>query len=315
VKRGVIDVLRRALDNTLGNWPLILIRLAETVLFIAIAIGAAIIIIIPIIVSAGIQLANLNDSADIENAMQMLLTRWMLLIWVFLGISVMFVIFTAIHAFVDAGAARVYVDAERIAGSAIEGQRSRYRVFSMERWMAGGKDGWWTLFWLYNIAWGALALVLLIPLVPTIIVMLVFRETPAVAIGTGCLGLVATFFLLVVGAIITGMWTNRSIAEWAVRRAGARDALDRGWAAIRSDFARHILIALAVIVVAIAGSSFFASFSFMAGMAEAMGDSGIVALMTLPVRLVASFLSSAFSAVVTSWYLAAFACLATERAE
>ena len=313
MKRGVFDVLRRALDNTLANWPLILIRLAESVLFIAIAIGAAIVIIVPIIVSAGIQFANLDDSADIENAMQILMTRWMLLLWIFIGISVIFVLFTAIHAFVDAGAARVYVDAERIAGPAVEGVRSRYNVFSMERWFSGGKDGWWTLFWLYNIAWGVLALVLLIPLVPTIIVMLLFRETPAVSIGAGCLGLVVTFFLLIAGAILTGMWTNRSIAEWAVHRAGARDALDRGWAAIRSDFGRHILIALAVIVVAIAGSSFFASFSFMAGMAEAIGDSGIVAFMTLPVRLVASLLSSAFSAVVTSWYLAAFACLATER--
>lgn len=314
MRRGVIDTLRRGLDNTVANWPLILVRLAETVLFIALAIGAVAVIVIPILISAGIDLMNIDHPDEIEGVMLALMNRWMMLVWIFVGVSVLLLLFVAIHAFVEAGAARVYVDAEKIAGPAVDGERARYRVFSLERWFAGGRDGWWPVFWIYNVAWGLLGLILLIPLIPTVLLMFAFRESsPPVAALSGCFGILAMLMLLIVGGIATGIWTNRAIAEWAVRRSGAREALAASWQAIRSDFARHLLIALALIVVAFAGSTFFASFSFFAGFAEAMGSSEIFVLMTLPVRFLASLVSSAFSALITGWYVAAYAALAVEQ--
>ena len=313
MKRGVFDILRRALDNTIANWQLILIRLGETILFIALAIGAALVIIVPVLVSVGIEVANLEDAADFENAMLALASRWMLAIWIILGVSILFLVFVAIHSFVQAGSARVYVDGDKIAGPALDGERARYGVFSMERWFAGGRDGWWTVFWIYNLAWGVFGAILLVPLVPTALLMVLFRETVPIALASGCLGLLVTLMIMLVGGILTGMWTNRAIADWAVRRGGVRQELAAGWAAIRGDFGRHVLIALAVIVVALAGSAFFATFSFFAGFAEGMGEgSGLVMLATLPIRLVASLLSSAFSAVVSAWYLAAYCTVATE---
>ena len=314
MRRGVIDTLRRGLDNTVANWPLVLVRLAETVLFIALAIGAVLVIVLPILVSAGIDLATMDERDEIEGAMLALMNRWMMLVWIFLGVSVLLLLFVAVHAFVEAGAARIYVDGEKIAGAALEGDRNRYRVFSLERWLAGGRDGWWPVFWIYNVAWGLLGLFLLIPLIPTVLLMLVFHESaPAVAALSGCFGVIAMLMLLLVGGIATGIWTNRAIVEWATRRTGAREALAASWRAIRSDFARHLLVALALIVVAFAGSTFFASFSFFAGFAEAMGNSEIFLLVTLPIRLLASVVSSAFSAFITGWYVAAYAALAVER--
>lgn len=314
MKRGVIDTLRRGLDNTVANWPLVLVRLAETILFIALAIGAVLVIVLPILVSAGIDLATMDDRDEIEGAMLALMNRWMMLIWIFLGVSVLLLLFVAVHAFVEAGAARIYVDGEKIAGAATEGDRNRYRVFSVERWLAGGRDGWWPVFWIYNVAWGLLGLVLLIPLIPTVVLMVAFHESAPVVAGlSGCFGMLAMLMLLLVGAIATGVWTNRAIVEWATRRTGAREALAASWGAIKSDFARHILVALALIIVAFAGSTFFASFSFFAGFAEAMGNSEIFLLVTLPIRLLASVVSSAFSAFITGWYVAAYAALAVER--
>jgi hypothetical protein len=313
LKRGVFDVLRRAVDNTIANWPLILIRFGEMLVLGVVAIAAVIIALAPLFVSLGIQLSKLNAPDEIENAALALMSQWMLLLWVFVAILFVTVLFVAIHSFVEAGSARVYVDAERAAGPANQGPRSRFRVFTMERWVEGGKEGWWTLFWIYNLAWSAACLILLIPLLPTIVGMLLFREQPPAAVATGCIGLALTGLLLIVVGAVTGMWVNRAINEWAVRRAGARESLSAGWTAMRADLGRHLLIFLAMIVIAVAGSSFFASFSLFAAFGNAVGSNhGMATFVTFPLRLLGSVLNSAFSAVVSAGYLAAYSSLATE---
>lgn len=312
MKRGVIDVLRRGLDDTIANWPLILLRIGEAIVFVLIAIAAIFIILVPVAVSLGITAANLDQPEDLENVIAILISKWMLLLWVLLGVSVLLLVFIAVHSFVEAGCARVYVDAERIAGPANEGPRSRFKVFSMDRWMAGGVAGWWTTFWIYNIAWGLVGLIFLIPLIPTAILMFVFREQPAFLIGTGCLGLAVTFLVMLVGALVTNMWTNRAIVDWAAHGTSASPALATAWKAFRSDLGRHLLVAAAALVVTMAGSSFFAGFSLFASFGDAMDPNSAFNMVTLPLRLLGSFGSTVFSAAVTSWYVASYAALAVE---
>lgn len=314
MKRGVFDVLRRALDNTLANWPLIAIRFAESVVFAILAVLAAIAILAPILVSIGINIADITSPEDIEGVAGMLLTRWALLLWILLAVAVLLTVFVALHSLVEAGSARVYIDAERIAGPPAEGTRSRFKVFSMERWWAGARDGWWTVFWIYSLAWTAAGMVLLVPLLPTFALTLLLRdeENPIALIATGCLGLLVTVLLFIVVAIVAGIWTNRAIVDWAMRRAGARDALAAGWQAMRADLGRHVLIAIALYVVLLAGSSFFASFSFFAGLGEAFGESGMTLFFTLPLRLLGTLCSYAFTAGITAWFLAAYASVAAE---
>ncbi|HYI13350.1 MAG TPA: hypothetical protein VEK57_30160 [Thermoanaerobaculia bacterium] len=318
MKRSAFDLLRRAFDNALANWPLLLLRLAEAIVFFVIAIAALLAIVVPILVSVGIQFANLNTPESIEEAIFTLAQKWILLIWILLGVSILFLVFLAVHAFVEAGCARVLVDGERNAGPALEGPRSRYRVFSMERWFSGGAEGWWTLFWIYNLAWAAASVILLIPLLPTIVLMLVLggNENPAAAAGIGCLGLVLTLFLGILIAIVTSIWTTRAIADWAARPSGARHALATAWAAVKADFGRHLVIALAVVVVAMAGSAFFSSLSFFAGMGDIFGRGhSSVSFFLVPLQMFGSLLNSVFSSAVFSWFLAAYAALALERAE
>jgi hypothetical protein len=311
VKRGVFDVLRRGIDNTIANWPLLLIRLGEMMLFAILAIATVIVAFLPILVSLGIELSKLTTPEDLEDAGLALLSKWVLLLWVVVAILALLLIFLAVHAFVEAGSARVYIDGERAAGPLVQGPRSRFRMFSMERWMAGGRAGWWSVFWIYNIAWAGACAILLIPLLPTIVGMLLFHNTPPAAVATGCIGLVVTGLLLMVVGSVTGMWINRAINEWALRQTGARESLSIAWTALRADLGRHVLIFLAVFVVALAGSSFFATFGFFAAFGEAVGRHGMFNLITLPLRIFGSLLNTAFSAAVSAWYLAAFAALTT----
>jgi hypothetical protein len=317
VKRGVFDVLRRALDNALANWPLIGIRFAESVLFAMMAMAAAFVIIAPLLLSIGINLADIASPEDFDGVLALLLSRWAMLAWIVVGALVLVTIFVALHSLVEAGSARVYIDAERIAGPAAEGPRSRFKVFSAERWWAGATDGWWTVFWIYNLAWGAAMLILLVPLLPTFVLTLLLKdeENPIAAVAIGCVGLLVTVLFFVIVAVVATVWANRAIAEWAVRRTGARKTLAVSWTAVRADLGRHVLIAIALYVVLFAGSSFFAGFSFVAGLGDAVGDSGMTLAFTLPLRLFGTLCSYAFTAGVTAWFLAAYAAVAAEVSE
>ena len=312
MKRGVFDLLRRGFDNTVANWQLSLIRFLEALVFMAIAIGAAIALIVPILLSIGIHLGDMKTPADFEPAIAALLSKWVLMFWIVIGISVLLLVFLLIHSFVEAGCARVFVDGDRIAGPEIIGPRMRYRVFSYDRWLAGGKEGWWAVFWIYNAIWGLAGLLMLIPLLPTLALVVVFRSQEAAPIIIGCLGLLVTLMLMIFLAFVAGMWGNRSIVSWAMHRTTARHSMAIAWQALKTDLGRHLLITFALIVVGMAGSTFLSSFSFFAGFAEAMGKSQTFVFMTLPLRLVGSLLNAAFSAALGSWYLASYTALALD---
>ena len=312
MKRGVFDVIRRGLDNTVANWGVLVVRLVETAVIVALVALTAIAVLVPILVSVGITLSNISSPDDIANIYLLLFEKWPLFLWIFLALLILTIVIVALHSFVTAGAARVYVDGERIAGNEVLGPRARFRVFSTERWFAGARQGWWTVFWIYNLAWGVGGLFLLIPLIPTLIMTLVFRESPPVAITSGCIGLVITLMLAIVVTVVTGMWTNRAVGDWAVHRTGASGSLATAWQALKRDLGRHLLIAIAMMIIAMAGSSFFASFSFFAALGQTMQETAILQLMALPIRFVGWILSSIFSAFVTSWTLASYVSLAEE---
>ena len=141
------------------------------------------------------------------------------------------------------------------------GPRARFSVFSMERWLAGAKDGWWTLFWIYNVAWAAACTILLIPLLPTIAGMLLMRDQQVLPCAPNRLRRPGRHVLLMIvgghgpacGSIARSMNGLRTATAPVNRWAAGRSA-------IRADLGRHLLIFIAVFVVALAGASFFSSF-------------------------------------------------------
>ena len=313
MRRGVFDLLRRGFDNTFANWQLALIRFLEAFVFIAITIAVVAVMLVPVFLSLGVRLTELDTPEEFESVITALTSKWVMLLWIFLGISVLLLLFIVIHSFVEAGCARVFVDADRLAGPEIMGTRSRYRIFSWQRWAAGAKAGFWPVFWIYNAIWSVAGLIILIPLLPTIAAMLAFRGNEGVAVLSGCLGMLVTMMLAIVVAIVCALLTNRAIVAWAAHHTGAVESMRIGWQAIKTDLARHLLTALAIIVVGFAGSLFFSMFSMFAGIGEAKGRIDVFMMITLPLRLLGSILNSAFSAILGSWYIATYAALATDN--
>ena len=313
MNRSIFDTLRRGLDNAVANWGLIVVRVVEVVILAGISIAVALAAIVPVLVSAGIAVTGIDSPEDFEELILSLAAKWTWLLWIFLGVSVMLLVFVAVHSFVEAGCARVTVDGDRAAGPAVEGPRSRFRMFSLQRWFAGGTSGWWTVFWIYNFGWSVAGLILLLPLIPTAVVMLFARDTPALQIASGCIGLALTLLLLIVVGVVTSMWIARATANWAADGSSAVVALSNAWASLKADTGRHLLVALALIVVALAGSSFFASFSYFAAFGELFHRDTIVQVFTIPLRLIGTLANWTFSAFVSSWYLGAYTALAVEN--
>jgi len=313
VRRGIIDTLKRGAENALANWQLTLIRFIEGLAFGALAVIGIIVALVPLFVSLGIRLSEIRDADDMQSVMTALLAQWTVFMWFGIGMLALFVFFVVVHSYVEAGCARVFVDADLMAGPATSGAKGRYRAFSLSRWFAGAREGGWRVFWIYNLAWTVTALILLIPLVPVAALMFVFRSDPAVSAGVGCLGILAVLLFGIVLGLVTGMWTNRAIANWAAQRSTARHALATGWRAMKMDFGRHLLIALAIIVVALAGSSAFSTFSMFGSFGHSMRGDNIINVMTAPIRMFGTILSWGFSSLIGSWYLASYSALSVEN--
>jgi hypothetical protein len=302
LKRTVIDVLRRGFENALANWPLILIRIAEGVVLVVIVIGSVIAAIIPIIVAAGM---NKFDFGNPDNAAQLLATQfiehWVLVLYLLGLATLIFGVLIAVHSFVEAGAARVYIDGEHVAG---------FRAFAIDRWWEGGRRGWWAVFWIYNLAWSLGALILLIPLVFTIIFMLMVSGA-GVRVALGCAGLALTVLLLIPIGIIVGIWTQKAIAICVARALGAVEALGAARREIKLDFGRHLAVALVLMAIGFAVAMVVSG----ANIPFSFGDNrhlNLLPLLLAPMQIMLSILQTAISAAIGAWTLSSFVALTEE---
>ncbi len=312
--RSTTDTLRRALDSTLANWQLIAIRIAENIVFIMIVIASIVAAIVPIAVAAGISNFDVKSSENPGVAIAtMIVQHWMLLVYVLAIVTVILVLLIAIHSFVEAGNATVFVDAERAVGRATTTRREAFRAFAIDRWLQGGRASWWAVFWIYNIAWGIAGLVMIVPLLATIAGMFAVSD-PGARAGIGCLGIFLFILVTIPLAIIVAIWTQKAITICVGRATAAGAALRVGWDAIRGDFGRHLAVAFIVFVVAFGGamaiSMLTAPISMLRG---AIPSEPFVAIAFAPAQILASILQSAFSAAVGLWFLASYVGLTEER--
>lgn len=304
--RSTTDTLRRGFESTLANWPLIAIRIVESFVFVLIVIGCIVAAIIPIAVSAGFSNFDIHDADNAWQAIaSLVIDHWMLILYVLVIITALLVILVAIHSFVEGGNAKIFVDAERLAG---------FRAFTINRWLEGGRHSWWSVFWIYNLAWSVAGLVLLIPLLLTLIAMFLV-EDPKPKIALGCGGLAITFIIGVPVAVIVAIWTQKAIAVCVARAAGAGAALRQAWTDLRCDLGRHLAVALLLFVVSFGGAMLIGSFTMPLSILSSTGHNAapFVSLAFAPARIVASFLQSIFSSAVGLWFLASFVGLTEER--
>ena len=309
MKRNAFEVIRRGFDNTVANWPLIAIRIGEGFVFAAIVVATILAAVVPILVSAG--LTQGFDYRDADNVAQFIgalfIEHWVLLLYLFALVFLLLGVLIAVHSFVEAGCARVYVDGER--GAAL-------RAFDFGRWLRGGAAGWWTVFWIYNLAWSVGCLVLLAPLTVTIAALLLVDATAAQLL-IRCAGLGFTFLLWIPTAIVIGIWVHKAIADAVARNLGAVDALRAARGEFRLDFGRHLAVGVVMMIIGfmaamvVSGVGF--PFSLAGGNHNVRGSLDLLPLFLAPVQIMVSLVQSVLSAAVSSWTLASFVSLAEER--
>jgi hypothetical protein len=294
----------------LGNWPLLAIRIAEMLVLTVIVLVSAFAVVVPFLVSLGMNMESMpSDPSDVLGIFwDVILRQWVVLLYGLVVASIALLIVIAIHSFVSAGNARVYVDGERRVAAVPAPRRAAFACFSGDRWLGGGREGWWPVFWIYNIAWSVSGLIILVPMMLAIAVMILLRGTPALVVGIGCLGLAAFLILAIVVGVVTNIWVEKAIADCLARDIGAMESLRNSWDEFRRDLGRHLAVAVVMMVISIASSMVFSSFNWVGSFVHNANAN----LMLLPLQFSGSILSSVFSAAVGCWLLACFSTLAVE---
>ena len=314
MKRSITDVLRRGILSTLANWPVILTRVAEMLVVAALLVVAAVGLIVPMLVSAGVEQWTLpSRGSGWEMLLEILGAHAALFSYLFLFIAAITLIIVAIHAFVSAGATRVYVDAERAVPDAPQLRREQFDVFTFERWSAGARGAWLRVFWIYNGAWGFAGLILLLPvaIIGALEAWAVSAENVGGIVAASCGGMALLVIIGIPLAFVTAIWSQKAVVIGLARGLAAREALRAGWAEARADFLRHFVIFFLITIISAGASTvlsgFFTPFSFMPR------HNDWASLLFGPVQIVSFTLQSAVSNAVGCWLTACFAAMTEER--
>jgi hypothetical protein len=313
--RTVTDVLRRGFESTLANWPVLLLRLGESIVIGLLMVATVVVVVVPLAISIGISATGLQEtlrSSDTPTEVigALFAAHWLILVYILVAISLALLVAVAVHSFVMAGSARIFVVAERAAGP-LDSPRQRFAVFTIERWVAGGGEAWWPVFWIYNIAYGVAGIVILLPLLPVALLIAVFQQAAAVITLT-CLGLLIVAFVSLVVLIVTSVVCQKAIIIAAQRRVDGTAALREAWRAMRADTLRHFAVAFIMIVLVFGGTGVLTMVSI--GFAAPGIGHSMTGLMFMPMRLLTSFASSIFSAIIGNWFMASYAALSSEGA-
>ncbi|HEX8153571.1 MAG TPA: hypothetical protein VF698_10615 [Thermoanaerobaculia bacterium] len=309
MKRSPFDILRRGFDNVLANWPLLIVRLGEAAALVVAGLTLLALAALPAIAYVGVTaLPQFDSLEDVAGLAPLLLGYWGVALYAIVAASVVLMILVAVHSFVEAGMLRIYVDGERAAGAMVEAPRDLYPRYSWDRFRAGAKAGWLTIFWIYNAIWGVWGMAVLIPLLPTLAGVLLLRDEPQTALGVGCVGIAIAILVMIPATIACSLWSTKALVTSVARDSGTRDSMRIAWREVRTDFVRHFVVTLIVIVVSMAASSFVSSFGYLA----ALGRSGAFRLIMIPMQLIIWILSTFISGATSSWLAASYAAITPE---
>lgn len=306
MKRTITDVLRRGFDSTVANWPVIALRIGETLLGVAIVIAAIVAAVIPAVVAAGLTNDDIANSSDPASAVfEWVISHLMLFVWIFALAFIVLGVMIAIHSFVEGASTQIYVDGERKANKGGD-----FRAFSIDRWLAGGASSWWRIFWIYNLAWSVGLLFVLVPLLFTIIGMLAISDNTGKVV-VACSGVALAVLVFIPVGIVTSIWCTKAITICVARSVSARESLSLGWRAFRADLGRHLAVAVILFVISMAINSVVSAFSIPMNLT--LHQLPTVALMFAPARIVIGIAQGIVSAAIGSCLLACFVSMTEER--
>ena len=283
----------------LANWPLLLIRVAEGVLMVAVVVGGIVAVIVPIGVGAMTNLRFAN--ADPEHLLDLVLDHTVLLTWSIIVVTLISIIAVAIHSFVEAGTITIYIDGWRSASG--RGDRAAFARFTAEAWWHSGRQFWWPVFLIYNVVWALFGLVILFPVMVLFILMMSIGD-PSAALAAGCFGALAILILIVAGGIVISIWSRFAITECVLRKTLVRESLMRGWRVIASRFGEVAFVLAIAVAATLGGVAVFGAVYVIVGVANHVP---LLAIVTVPIQIVLSVAQNAFSVVLSSWFSAAIA--------
>ena len=309
MKRNVTEIIRRGFESVVANWQLLVIRIAEAILILIIVVIAIVAAIVPMAVSVGLNTFEPKSPEDVaEFIINLFIDNWMLLVYLTLLFLFIGLVYVAIHAFVEAGCARTYVDAERANATNALPARQQLRSFTVDRWMEGAKRYWWPTFWIFNATWALGMLIILAPLLVMTVLILMFRESGPAMIGIGCVGLILTFFIAIGVTVVTYIWCEKAIVVAVHRDTSATEAMTASWSEFKQDAGRHLGTTLILFMLTIVGQGVLSTF----GMFFGWSDSVAFNLSVMPLQIFSHLISSVFNAFMGSWFLASFASLTVE---
>jgi hypothetical protein len=308
LKRSVGEILRLGFESMLANWPLLIIRIVESVVLVVMVIVAVVAVIVPIAVSfgAGNSLPT-GEPTDVNVILTTIASHAVMILYVLVMLLVVITVLLAVHSFVTAGSASVYIASLRQTAAIPVASRDQMNAFTTERWFEGAKAAWWAVFWIYNIAWSVGFVIMIVPFAFLAGAIIVLRENATAAAITGCVGVFFVVLLILPVAVVTGIWTQKAIVDCVARHSGAMDSLRAAWREFRADFGRHLAVAAVMLIVSFGVAMVVGSMSAM--MSFGQHPSG---LMMIPMQFSSSILNSIFNAAVGAWFLACFAALAVE---
>jgi hypothetical protein len=295
--RPIGEIFRRGMESAIANWPLILIRVAESIAMIVIVVAAVMAAFVPIFVGAAAGLPSLDDPESF--AQWVLGVSPLLVLYAVVVVTLVFALAILIHAFVQGGVFGVFAAAEKRAPEG--GQREWFRVFTPELWWINAKRFVWTFFWIYNIVWGLAALVMLLPLIPALIGAMLLRDSEMILIPT-CLGLATTVGVGLLAGLVAIVWSHVAFAEAVRTGAGARESLRLAGVSLRQRAGAILLIVVSYFALSMVVGGFVAGFAFGLDAANIIPGLGMA---LIPFRIALSLLNSLVGAAFGCWMIAA----------
>lgn len=303
MQHTVADDVQGGLYNTLVNWQLILIGIGVQWFLGILLVVSIIVAVVPLVVAGVVSAPMFSGKWDETNVETLVLQHPLIAIYIVLVIGIVLLPLMLVYSFAQAGRCGIFIDAEANArATPLASTKQRWDAFDFSRWAAYGQRFWWRTFLIYNITWGVYSLIV-IAAVAAAAVAIWFLFDRGGAILAGCAIGAAGGVLLLVGALITAMWTEAAIIDCIRSDRGAVAASRRGARISRTHFGRLFTLQLLLIGISVAATVLLVIVYSVIGLIEIIP--GMVILL-LPLQIAGSLVQSAFGAVLGNWYNAAF---------
>lgn len=300
------DSIQRGFDNTVANWPLVILFFVESLVLVFLAVVG----VVAAAASAGLAGALAHPDRwtdDPEVVAEWIVQHPGILVAGVIGLTLVLALGVAVHSFVVGAATGIYSDGER-AASTTPGDRAARRLFAMGRWASWGARTWWPVFLIYNVTWGIYGLILLVPLTIALLAFFAAVEHEAFAVA-GCFSLGFLAFVAVAGGLITFVWSRLAITVAVARRWGVVASLREGVQLPMRRFGDVAIAMIVLFVVSMGVSLVFFSLNTGVNLAASIPIFGIL---MMPAQLSLMMVNGLVSIFVSSWLTAAFVSIVVQ---